>query len=336
MSVNVGLNGAAKELVRVDNLTKHFPVGGGFWGKSKGLIRAVDGVSFAVQTAETLGLVGESGSGKSTIGRLLLRLQEPTGGSVRFEGEDIYTLKGDGLRNLRQKVQIVFQDPYSSLNPRMTVGRILLEGLEPLHLPSRAEQEAEIDRLLELVGLRSTHKDRYPHEFSGGQRQRIGIARALAVRPRFLVADEPVSALDVSIQAQVLNLLLELQQTLGLTVLFIAHDLAVVRHMSDRIAVMYLGKIVELANSADIYTNPRHPYTRTLLAAIPIPDPNRRSLPLNVPAASGSQAETRGGCVFRPRCPYATEQCAQEPPLIQIATGHVAACHFANSLPDYP
>jgi peptide/nickel transport system ATP-binding protein len=321
------------ELLQIEGLTKHFPLRGGFWGKSRGVVRAVDGISFSVRVGETLGLVGESGSGKSTTGRLILRLLEPTGGQVLFDGRDVFALCGEELRDARREMQIVFQDPYGSLNPRMTVGRILLEGLEPRRIPSRREREEEVRRLLELVGLRPSHRDRYPHEFSGGQRQRIGIARALAVNPRFLVADEPVSALDVSIQAQVLNLLLELQRRLGLTVLFIAHDLAVVRHMSDRIAVMYLGKIVELADSQAIYDEPLHPYTRTLLAAIPIPDPDRRARDLSAPSPASTeitagQGDKSKGCVFRPRCPLAAAECAEEPPLREIIPGHFAACHF--------
>jgi oligopeptide transport system ATP-binding protein len=321
-----------EELVRVENLVKHFAMGGGLLGGPAGVVRAVDGISFTVRKGETLGLVGESGSGKSTTGRLLLRLIEPTEGKAYFAGEEIFGLSRAAMQPLRRRMQIVFQDPYGSLNPRMTVSNILREGLEPRRL-SRAEQEAEITRLLEVVGLRNAHRNRYPHEFSGGQRQRIGIARALAVNPEFLIADEPVSALDVSIQAQVLNLLLELQQRLGLTMLFIAHDLAVVRHMSDRIAVMYLGKIVELADSRAIYDDPRHPYTRTLLAAIPIPDPDAR--PGEIPADPGAQTARPEGCVFRARCPYAREKCAEEPPLRQIKPGQLSACHFAEELPPY-
>jgi oligopeptide transport system ATP-binding protein len=321
------------DLVQVQGLTKHFPLRGGFWGKTRGVVRAVDDISFTVRAGETLGLVGESGSGKSTTGRLLLRLLDPTAGHVRFNGREVFALRGEALRALRQEMQIVFQDPYGSLNPRMTVGRILLEGLEPRAIASRQEREDEVRRLLELVGLRASHRDRYPHEFSGGQRQRIGIARALAVNPRFLVADEPVSALDVSIQAQVLNLLLGLQQQLGLTVLFIAHDLAVVRHMSDRIAVMYRGKIVELADSQAIYDDPLHPYTRTLLAAIPIPDPDRRLGDLAAAAAGVTEtpAEALAGCVFRSRCPQAADDCAAAPPLREVMPGHWVACHFAGA-----
>jgi oligopeptide transport system ATP-binding protein len=324
----------ANDLLRVEHLVKHFPLRGGLWGRVIGQVRAVDDVSFTVRKGETLGLVGESGSGKSTIGRLLLRLLEPTAGHAYYQDRDIHAATGEELHDLRQQMQIVFQDPYGSLNPRMTIGRVLMEALELRKLPSRREQEAEVSRLLEMVGLRASFRDRYPHEFSGGQRQRIGIARALSVNPNFLVADEPVSALDVSVQAQVLNLLLELQTRLGLTVLFIAHDLAVVRHMSDRIAVMYLGKIVELADSESIYINPRHPYTRTLLAAIPTPDPDRVVPP--VPPASAGAGNTGEGCVFRARCPYATDRCAEEPPLRELEPNHLSACHYAETLPAYP
>ncbi len=320
------------DLIRVENLVKHFPVGG-LLGGSRGVVRAVDGISFTVRKGETLGLVGESGSGKSTTGRLLLRLIEPTSGKANFAGQEIFGLRRAAMKPLRRRMQIVFQDPYGSLNPRMSVSNILREGLEPLRL-SRAAQETEISRLLEIVGLRNTHRNRYPHEFSGGQRQRIGIARALAVNPEFLIADEPVSALDVSIQAQVLNLLLELQKLLGLTMLFIAHDLAVVRHMSDRIAVMYLGKIVELSDSESIYTDPRHPYTRTLLAAIPIADPDARKGD-DPPTEVLAQPVGSGGCVFRPRCPFARDRCVEEPPLREILPGRFSACHFAETLPEH-
>ena len=321
-----------EELIRVENLVKHFPMGGGLLGGPASVVKAVDGISFTVRKGETLGLVGESGSGKSTTGRLLLRLIEPTSGKAYFGDEEIFGLSRRALKPLRRRMQIVFQDPYGSLNPRMTVSNILREGLEPRRL-TKAEQENEITRLLEIVGLRNAHRNRYPHEFSGGQRQRIGIARALAVNPEFLIADEPVSALDVSIQAQVLNLLLELQQRLSLTMLFIAHDLAVVRHMSDRIAVMYLGKIVELADSQTIYADPRHPYTRTLLAAIPIPDPDAR--PGEPPVDPGAQTSRPEGCVFRARCPYAQDKCAEEPPLRAVKPGQFSACHFAETLPAH-
>jgi oligopeptide transport system ATP-binding protein len=320
-------------LIRVENLTKHFPLrGGGLLQRGpKAVVRAVDGISFDIRPGETLGLVGESGSGKSTTGRLILRLIEATAGRVWFEDRDLFALRPTELRPLRREMQIVFQDPYGSLNPRMTVGRILGEGLEARGVTSRKERDEEARRLLARVGLRPGYQDRYPHEFSGGQRQRIGIARALAVNPRFLVADEPVSALDVSIQAQILNLLLELQQQLGLTYLFIAHDLAVVRHMSDRIAVMYRGQVMELAQSEAIYRDPLHPYTRELLAAIPVPDPDYTPPP--APPVRDANGTADQGCVYRARCPHATSVCAEPPPLREIAPGHFAACHRAEDLP---
>jgi ABC-type oligopeptide transport system ATPase subunit len=263
-------------LVEVRDLHKHFPVGGGLFGRPRAWVRAVDGVSLTIRAGETLGLVGESGSGKSTLGRLMLRLIEPTSGEVRFAGRSLLDLPAGELRALRREMQIVFQDPYGSLNPRMRVGTIVGEGLAIHDIGTRAERRDRVAELLELVGLPPEAARRHPHEFSGGQRQRIGIARALAVRPRFVVADEAVSALDVSIQAQILNLLQDLQQKLGLTLLFIAHDLRIIEHLSDRVAVMYQGKIVELATRDDIYRKPQHPYTRALLSAIPVPDPRQR------------------------------------------------------------
>ncbi len=319
-------------LIEITDLVKHFPGRSTLLGKTSPPVKAVDGLTFTVYKGETLGLVGESGSGKSTTGRLIIRLIEPTSGSCKYEGKELFGLSRAEMLPYRQKMQIVFQDPYGSLNPRMTVSNIIREGLEPRKLTEQ-EQETEITRLLEVVGLRTSHRNRYPHEFSGGQRQRIGIARALAVNPEFLIADEPVSALDVSIQAQVLNLLLELQQKLGLTILFIAHDLAVVRHMSDRIAVMYLGKIVELADSEAIYLDPLHPYTRTLLRAIPIPNPDIR--PPDTSADPGAQSGRGEGCVFRNRCPHSTDKCSIEPPLLEVKPGHFSACHYAVELPDY-
>jgi oligopeptide transport system ATP-binding protein len=319
-------------LIEITGLVKHFPGRSNLIGKADAPVKAVDGLTFNIYKGETLGLVGESGSGKSTTGRLIIRLIEPTSGSCKYEGRELIGLPRAEMAPYRQKMQIVFQDPYSSLNPRMTVSNIIREGLEPRGL-SKEQQETEITRLLDVVGLRASHRNRYPHEFSGGQRQRIGIARALAVNPEFLIADEPVSALDVSIQAQVLNLLLELQQKLGLTMLFVAHDLAVVRHMSDRIAVMYLGKIVEIAPSEQIYLNPRHPYTRTLLKAIPIPDPDIP--PADISDDPGAQAGRTEGCVFRNRCPFAIDICSKEPPSVTVGEGHLSACHRASELPEY-
>ncbi len=317
----------ASELLLVDNVSKFFTVAGGRWGE-RHTVRAVEEVSLSIARGETLGLVGESGSGKSTLARIILNLIQPTSGKVVFDGQQVSSAKGEALRNLRRRMQIVFQDPYGSLNPRMTVGRIIAEGLPLRGMTDSAKQAEEVQRLLALVGLDASYQNRYPHEFSGGQRQRIGIARALAVKPEFLAADEPVSALDVSVQAQVLNLLLDLQQQLGLTMLFVAHDLAVVRHMSDRVAVMYLGRIVELAESSTIYTSPRHPYTRTLLEAIPVPDPDRK-LPDIPPVETTSRPAE--GCPFQPRCPLAIDRCRKEmPQLAEWGCGHFTACHRAG------
>src|SRR6266550_2097746 len=267
---------SAENLIEVRNLTKHFPVGAGILGVGRDAVKAVDDVSFSIRRGETFGLVGESGCGKSTTGRCILRLIEPTSGSVRFDGQDLLMLSSDGLRRLRRDIQIIFQDPYSSLNPRMTVGRIVEEPLVIHRIGDRRGRRNRVAELLGLVGLEPEHAERYPHEFSGGQRQRIGIARALALNPRFIVCDEPVSARDVSVQAQVVNLLQDLQEQLGLTYLFISHGLSVVEHISTRVGIMYLGKLVEVASSEEIFHNPLHPYTRALLSAIPIPDPDLR------------------------------------------------------------
>ncbi len=319
----------ADALVAVRDLKKYFPIRRGFFARQVGQLRAVDGVSFWVRKGETLGLVGESGSGKTTAGRTLLRLIEPTAGSATFAGEDVFALGQDELRRLRRRMQIVFQDPYGSLNPRMTVGDTLREVLAVHGLARKKGATARVNELLTLVGLAPEHAGRYPHEFSGGQRQRIGIARALSVEPQFIVCDEPVSALDVSVQAQVLNLLQELQERLGLAYLFIAHDLSVVEHVSDRIAVMYLGRIVEIGDAPAVVSAPRHPYTRALLSAVPVPDPARASGRIILPGDVPSPAAPPSGCPFHPRCPHPLKDadCARiVPPLAEKAPGHFAAC----------
>ncbi|HKJ93764.1 MAG TPA: oligopeptide/dipeptide ABC transporter ATP-binding protein [Longimicrobiales bacterium] len=316
-------------LLVVDGLAKHFPVTRGVLSRVVGHVRAVDGVSFAIRRGETLGLVGESGSGKTTVGRLVLRLLEPTSGSVRFDGRDLADLDVGELRALRRRAQIVFQDPYGSLNPRMTVGDALAEVLRVHGLASGRGVADRVRELLDLVGLRGEHADRYPHEFSGGQRQRIGIARALSVEPEFLVCDEPVSALDVSVQAQVVNLLMDLQRRLGLTYLFIAHDLGVIEHVSDRIAVMYLGRIVELGDAAAVQDSPRHPYTRALLSAVPKVEPMGRRGRIVLSGEVPSSMHPPTGCPFHPRCPHPLKdaQCARVvPPLTEKAADHFAAC----------
>ncbi len=323
-------------LLRVTNLVKHFAVRGGIFRRAIGKVHAVDRVSFELARGETLGLVGESGCGKSTTGRCILRLIEPTSGTVVFEGQDVTAADRKQLRKLARDMQIVFQDPYASLNPRMTAGAIIGEALTIHRLaPTRRAYESRVVELLEMVGLSADHMRRYPHEFSGGQRQRIGIARALAVDPKLLVCDEPVSALDVSIQAQVINLLNDLKQRLGLTYIFIAHDLSVVAHVSDRVAVMYLGRIVEIASVRDLYTSPRHPYTEALLAAVPAPDPavRGRRVPLvgDVPSALNPPA----GCHFHPRCPIARKGlCDRERPELKPAgpsqSLHLVACHLRS------
>ena len=321
--------GADDALLRVEGLVKHFPIRKGIFGRSAGKVRAVDGVSFTVRPGETLGLVGESGCGKSTTGRCVLRLIEPTAGTVTFDGQDVLAMSAGRLRRLRREMQIVFQDPFSSLNPRMTVGAAIREGLTIHRLAEGEAADRRVRQLLDEVGLRAEYASRYPHEFSGGQRQRIGIARALSVEPRLIVCDEPVSALDVSVQAQVVNLLQDLQRERGLAYLFIAHDLSVVEHISDRVAVMYLGRIVELATSVDLYREPLMPYTQALLSAVPVPEPGARRSRILLEGDVPSPADPPPGCVFHPRCPHPhkDEACRRiVPPLEEKAPGHWAAC----------
>jgi oligopeptide transport system ATP-binding protein len=326
---NVSAGPANDILLDVRKLVKYFPITKGFIVQRQvGAVKAVDGVSFAIHRGETLGLVGESGSGKTTTGRVILRLMEPTSGEVFFEGRNLFKITKEELRKLRRDMQIIFQDPYSSLNPRMTVGDIVGEPLEIHNLARGKEKVRRVQELLEVVGLSPHHTNRYPHEFSGGQRQRIGIARALAVNPKLIICDEPVSALDVSIQAQVLNLLEELQKEFGLTYLFIAHDLSVVKHISDRIAVMYLGKIVEIATADELFSNPQHPYTEALLSAVPIPHPGFRRDRIILPGDVPSPVNPPSGCRFHTRCLYARESCSiNEQDLVDYrGSGHTVAC----------
>ncbi len=323
-------------LLSVKNLTKRFPIKGGILNREIGSVQAVTEVSFDIKKGETLGLVGESGCGKSTLGRSILRLIEPTAGQIIYGGRDITKISQDEMRKLRRKMQIIFQDPYASLNPRMTVEQILSEPLDIHGLAtSRDDKKKRISKLLDLVGIRQEAVTRYPHEFSGGQRQRICIARALAVEPEFIVCDEPVSALDVSIQAQIVNLMQDLQQELGLTYLFIAHDLKVVEHISNRVAVMYLGKVAELADAEELYQNPKHPYTRALLSAIPLPDPDYKKERIILKGDVPSPINPPAGCYFHPRCPMMTERCkAVWPPLKDVTSlsgnPHHAACLYAE------
>ncbi|MGH7571461.1 MAG: ABC transporter ATP-binding protein [Gemmatimonadota bacterium] len=314
-------------LLVVRDLRKYFPIKRGFWSRTVGHVRAVDGISFDILPGEVLGLVGESGCGKTTAGRCILRLIEPTQGDIEFEGRDVLDLDRGDLRRLRAEMQIIFQDPYSSLNPRLTVGSMLSEALRIHGVAEGEAVRGRVRELLEVVGLAAEHAGRYPHEFSGGQRQRIGIARALSVSPRFIVCDEPVSALDVSVQAQVINLLQDLQREYDLTFLFIAHDLAVVEHISDRVAVMYLGKLMELAEAEELYRNPLHPYTRALLSSIPVPDPRAKRERIVLEGDVPSPAHPPSGCPFHPRCPIATAECAEVTPEFRdVGGGHFVAC----------
>ena len=314
-------------LLNIVDLVKHFPLGGGVLAKPRGWVKAVDGVSFKVSRGESFGLVGESGCGKTTLGRLILRLIEPTDGRIEFEGQNIFSLSPAELMPLRRRMQIIFQDPYSSLDPRMKVDAIITEPLRAIQRLTRQQRQDTAAELLEKVGLQKADLDKYPHEFSGGQRQRIGIARSLCVRPELIVADEPVSALDVSIQAQVINLMQDLKDEFNLAYVFISHDLSVVEHICDRIAVMYLGTIIELATTEDFSHAPRHPYTRALLQAVPLPDPHRRTEPFAMDGDVPSPIDPPTGCAFHPRCPYKFDRCERETPLlVQATTNHFVAC----------
>ena len=319
-------------LLQVDGLVKHFPVRRGLFGRVAGAVRAVDGVSLQIAAGETLGVVGESGCGKSTLGRLVLRLIEPSAGRVHFDGAELGTLSAGALRDRRRAMQIIFQDPYSSLNPRMTVGQTLAEPLM-LHGLHAGRQRERVAELLQTVGLAPEHAQRYPHEFSGGQRQRIGIARALAVEPKLIVCDEAVSALDVSVQAQVVNLLQDLQRRFGLAYLFIAHDLAVVKHIATHIAVMYLGRIVEMGTKDALFAKPAHPYTQALLAAIPVPDPGLARVRVLLAGDVPSPISPPAGCHFHPRCAHARALCSQRAPMLEEHDGHAVACHFWREIP---
>ncbi|OGO40973.1 MAG: peptide ABC transporter substrate-binding protein [Chloroflexi bacterium RBG_16_58_14] len=315
------------DLVQVTNLVKYFPIRGGFLQRVRAWVQAVDDVSFTIREGETVGLVGESGCGKTTVGRTMLRLIEPTSGSVTFNGVEVLKLRGKEMKEMRRNMQIIFQDPYASLDPRAPIGESIAEGLKIHNIGTSRERYETTITMLRKVGLEDYHSRRYPHEFSGGQRQRIGIARALALQPKFIVADEPVSALDVSIQSQVLNILKDLQREFGLTYLFIAHNLSVVEHISDRVAVMYLGKMVEMADRDELFRNPLHPYTQALMSAIPIPDPTLKRERIILQGDVPSPVNPPKGCRFHPRCPVAFEHCSiQEPPFLEVSPDHMVAC----------
>ncbi|WP_078552880.1 ABC transporter ATP-binding protein [Bacillus alkalicellulosilyticus] len=330
------MNSGRTELLKVTNLTQYFPIKGGIFGRAVNHVKAVDDVSFTIHEGETVSIVGESGCGKSTTGRAIIRLEEPTSGTVEFNGVNVCTLNKANMRKLRKDIQIIFQDPYASLNPRQTVRQLLNEALEVQKVVPKSERNTRIAQILETVGLQPHQADRFPHEFSGGQRQRIGIARALSVQPKLIICDEAVSALDVSIQAQVLNLLKKFQKEMNLTYLFISHDLGVVRHISDRIIVMYLGKIVEIGDKQSIFEHPQHPYTKALLSAIPVPDPDHQKKRIILRGDVPSPIDPPSGCRFHTRCPYATDKCQQEIPSLQhydyMNEGHQASCHYSKEI----
>ncbi|WP_028983885.1 ABC transporter ATP-binding protein [Sporolactobacillus terrae] len=319
----------SESLLHVENLKKYYPIKGGKFGRVSETVRAVDGVSFSVREGETLGIVGESGCGKSTTGRMIMRLIEPTEGKIVFQNRNLMSLSKKEMRKARKDIQMIFQDPFASLNPRHTVEHIIEEPMIVHNIGDRKERKARVEELLELVGLSSYHAKRYPHQFSGGQRQRIGIARALAVRPKVIIADEPVSALDVSVQSQVLNLLKDLQEKFNLTYIFIAHDLSVVRHISDRVGVMYLGKLVELSESEQLYDDPKHPYTKALLSSVPVPNPNVQTERMILQGDVPSPAHPPAGCSFHDRCPFAMDICSKERPhLKKLEDGRLVSCHL--------